>query len=136
MRISRSSKPQNKVDYFALPNGFADVFMRRNEITETDDEGNVNYVSEEVYFQIDKSVTKQQIEDNFDLMWNDAVNVPVELTTDEKVEEVNKNIVLLADENANLIFQNAMQDMNIQSLQDENAELMFKIAMIEMGGNA
>lgn len=50
-------------------------------------------------------------------------------------KNLDKNIVLLADENASLIFQNVMQDMNIQSLQDENAELMFKIAMIEMGGN-
>lgn len=40
----------------------------------------------------------------------------------------------LADENANLMMQNAMQDVQIASLEDENAEFMMRIAMIEMGG--
>jgi hypothetical protein len=45
-----------------------------------------------------------------------------------------KQLESLANENADLIFQNAMQDMNIKGLQDENADLMFRIATIEMGG--
>lgn len=40
----------------------------------------------------------------------------------------------LADENANLMMQNAVQDVQIASLEDENAEFMMRIAMIEMGG--
>jgi endo-beta-N-acetylglucosaminidase D len=45
------------------------------------------------------------------------------------------DIELLEQENANLILQNAMQDIAIQSLQDENAELMLKIAMLEANAN-
>ena len=40
----------------------------------------------------------------------------------------------LQDENADLMFQNAMQDMSIATLQDENAELMFAIANLQLGG--
>lgn len=40
----------------------------------------------------------------------------------------------LESENAELIFQNAIQDMSISTLQDENAELLFRLAQIELGG--
>lgn len=52
-----------------------------------------------------------------------------------KLKVPNKQIESLADENADLIFQNAMQDMAIQGLQDENADLIFKIAMLEANAN-
>lgn len=80
MQISYSPKPHNRVDYFPLPNGHADVFLHRNETTETDEEGNIQYVAEEVYFQIEQSVTKETIEENFDYMWHDAEKDKVELT--------------------------------------------------------
>jgi len=86
MQLSHKGAPHNKVDYFPLPNGFADVFLHRNEAEETDEEGNVQYVAEEVYFQIEQSVTKEQIEENFEYMWNDAektVSVP---TAKERIE--------------------------------------------------
>lgn len=50
-----------------------------------------------------------------------------QLSQEEKLES-------MQGENADLIFQNAMQDMAIQSLQDENAELMFAVANLQMGG--
>lgn len=80
MQISYSPKPHNRVDYFPLPNGHADVFLHRNETTETDEDGNIQYVAEEVYFQIEQSVTKETIEENFDYMWHDAEKDKVELT--------------------------------------------------------
>jgi len=80
VQISYSPKPHNRVDYFPLPNGHADVFLHRNETTETDEEGNIQYVAEEVYFQIEQSVTKETIEENFDYMWHDAEKDKVELT--------------------------------------------------------
>lgn len=80
MQISYSPKPHNRVDYFPLPNGYADVFLHRNETAETDEEGNIQYVAEEVYFQIEQSVTKETIEENFDYMWHDAEKDKVELT--------------------------------------------------------
>lgn len=52
----------------------------------------------------------------------------------ERPESVEEKLGSLQDENADLIFQNAMQDMTIATLQDENAELMFAIANIQLGG--
>lgn len=49
-------------------------------------------------------------------------------TPEDKMESIQ-------NENANLLFQNAMQDTAIQSLQDENAGLMFLVANIQKGGN-
>lgn len=87
MQLSYSSKPHNKVDYFPLPNGFADVFLHKNQMTETDEEGNTQYVAEEVYFQIEQTVTKKQIEDNFDYMWKDAEKEKMkEPTIEERLE--------------------------------------------------
>ena len=104
MQISYSPKPHNRVDYFPLPNGHADVFLHRNETTETDEEGNIQYVAEEVYFQIEQSVTKETIEENFDYMWHDAEKDKVELTEldimqqklnqqDAVIEEILFNII-------------------------------------------
>ena len=56
---------------------------------------------------------------------------------DSKVKYVNKEndpLKPVVEENANLMFQNAMQDLQINALQMENAELMFRIANIELGG--
>lgn len=83
MQLSYKDKPHNKLDYFKLPNGYADVFMRRNERVEVDEEGNKRYVAEEIYFQIEQSVTKEIIEQNFDFMWNDVENIKPKLTLEE-----------------------------------------------------
>ena len=72
MNLSYKPTPHNRVDYHPLPTGFADVFLHRNEATEMNEEGQMQYVAEEVYFQIDQSVTKEQIEENFEYMWDDA----------------------------------------------------------------
>lgn len=52
----------------------------------------------------------------------------------ERPESVEEKLGSLQDENADLMFQNAMQDMSIATLQDENAELMFAIANLQLGG--
>lgn len=83
MQLSYRYKPHNKVDYFPLPNGYADVFLHKNERTEVDGDGNNQYVAEEVHFQIEQSVTKEQIEENFNFMWNDAENIKIEATLEE-----------------------------------------------------
>ncbi len=36
MQISQSHKPHNRVDYYPLPNGYVDVFLHKNERTETE----------------------------------------------------------------------------------------------------
>lgn len=40
----------------------------------------------------------------------------------------------LESENAELIFQSAIQDLTIFTLQTENAELLFRLANLELGG--
>lgn len=49
---------------------------------------------------------------------------------------LSESLQSLSDENAELLMQNAMQDVSISALQDENAELMMRLAMLEMGGTA
>lgn len=53
---------------------------------------------------------------------------------EKKIERLPVAVDALSIENADLIFQNAMQDVTLQSLQDENAELLFRMANIELGG--
>lgn len=95
MQVSESYKRHNKVDYFPLPNGLADVFLHRNETIKTDEEGNTIYIAEEVYFQVEQSVTKEQIEQNFDNMWANAEKEKVILTDSER-------LLLLEKENEKL----------------------------------
>lgn len=84
MQLSHKPIPHNKVDYYLLPNGYADVFLHRNEKIEVDEDGNIQYVAEEVYFQIEDSVTKEDIELNFDYMWTDAEKEPIAEPTDKE----------------------------------------------------
>lgn len=62
-----------------------------------------------------------------------------DLKEHRKAKDLEKQVPLqveqLLNDNAELLLQNAMQDVAIQSLQDENAELMFKIAMMEASVN-
>lgn len=85
MNIARSSTLFNSVDYYPLPNGFVDVFMHKNMRIEEDIEGNAIHIADEVYFQIDSSITKEYIENNFEYMWNDAENSIAEPTDKEKI---------------------------------------------------
>lgn len=82
MQLSYKDKSHDRVEYFPLPNGYADVFLHKNERIEIDEEGSKQYVAEEVYFQIEQSITKEMIEENFDFMWNDARHIKVEPTLD------------------------------------------------------
>lgn len=87
MQIAQSHKPFNRVDYYPLGNGYVDVFLHRNEMQETDIEGNINYKVEEAYFQIEDTVTKEIIEENFDFMWSDVEKEPTqEPTLEERLQ--------------------------------------------------
>lgn len=46
--------------------------------------------------------------------------------------KTDQKVTSLENENADLMFQSAIQDMSIQGLQDENADLMLRIAMLEV----
>lgn len=93
MQLSYKDKPHNKVDYFLLPNGNADVFLHKNETTETDNEENVQYVAEEVFFQTKK--TKVEIENNFDFYWNSAENIISEPTLEERLRMAEDTILFM-----------------------------------------
>lgn len=95
MQLSYKDNPHNRVDYFPLSNGYADVFLHKNETTETDEEGNLQYVAEEVYFQVEKSVTKEQIEGNFDYWWNSTTEQVDEPTIEERLELAESTILFL-----------------------------------------
>ena len=96
MQLSYKDKSHNKVDYFVLPNGYADVFLHKNEVEEIDSEGNKQYVAEEVYFQIEQSITKEQIESEFDLMWEDVNrDVVAPPTTEERLQMAEDTLLFL-----------------------------------------
>lgn len=95
MQLSYRDKSHNKVDYFPLPNGYADVYLHRNELIEINQEGDEQYIAEEVYFQVEQSVTKEQIELNFDFMWNDAEKVIEEPTQEDRLAELENTILFL-----------------------------------------
>ena len=87
MQMAQSHKPFNKVDYYPLGNGFIDVYLHKNETQETDEEGNVYFKAEEVCFQISDTVTKEEVEEDFELYWdNEGERVVNEPTTDERIE--------------------------------------------------
>lgn len=97
MQISQSYKSHNQVDYYPLPNGYADVFLHRNEIEELDEDGNEIYIAEEVYMQVDQTLTKEKIEENFNYLWEDADTIMTEPTAEERLkvlEEAMLEIIL------------------------------------------
>ncbi|MDQ0414245.1 hypothetical protein [Mesobacillus stamsii] len=89
MRISRSSQPHEAIGYYVLPDGKVDVFLRKNETTEivTDDNGKESaiYVAEEVYLQVDTTVTKTDVETDFNKFWDMVENPVVEPTIEERL---------------------------------------------------
>lgn len=86
MQIAQSHKPFNKVDYYPLQNGVVDVYLHKNNTQETDEEGNTIYKAEETYFQVNKSTTKKDIEENFNLYWENKGGIePTELSQGERI---------------------------------------------------
>lgn len=86
MKKSHNYKSHNAVDYYLLPNGKVDVFLHRNEITETDEEGNITYIADEVYLSLDSTIPKQEIEQNFDTYWNKGENTVNEPSVEERMK--------------------------------------------------
>ena len=100
MQISYKDKPHNKVDYYLLPNGYADVFLHRNETIETtineEGEEHTQYKSDEIYFQVESSVTKEYIENNFDYMWKETEEKNIKEPTDEeRIKAIEDAIIFL-----------------------------------------
>lgn len=95
MQLSYRNKKHNKVDYFPLPSGKADVFLHKNEYTEIDEDNNEIHVAEEVYFQVEQGVTREDIEQDFENYWSNKGVYNFSLpTTDDRVDEL-ENIILM-----------------------------------------
>lgn len=69
---SYNTQKMKSVSYYSLPDGMADVYLRRELPTEKDEDGNDVYVYEEVVFKISTDITEDEIRDNFDLLFEDA----------------------------------------------------------------
>lgn len=96
MRLSQQHKQHDKINYYPLPNDKVDVFLRKNEYTETDEEGNLQYVAEEVYFQVDKSTTKEMIEKDFEKYWDSGGDIePTIPIPEERLQMVEDTILTL-----------------------------------------
>ena len=94
MQIAQSHKPFSTVDYYNLGNGFVDVFLHKNETRETDKEDNVIYKAEEIYFRAENSITKEYIEENFDLMWGNNEKETAQVPTVEERLQQAEDVIL------------------------------------------
>lgn len=84
--------------YMPLPNGGADVWLRKNIEQKADDEGGTYYTAEEVYFRTNEP--QSEIEENFEEYF--AGNLPKppapQITVDERLSALEAAIVDLAEE--------------------------------------
>ena len=86
MEMAQSPKPFKRINYYPLGDGFVDVFLHKNETQEVDEEGNIIYKAEEVFFRVKDSITKSTIEDDFDSYWeNECERIVNELTETERM---------------------------------------------------
>ena len=85
MQMTQSHKPFKKINYYPLNNGFVDVYLHKNETQEVDEEGNIYYKSEEVYFKVSETITKELIENDFETYWEHKGEVKVVEQTDEQM---------------------------------------------------
>ena len=74
------------ISYFVLPDcNLVDVYLRKELPSEVDAEGEVVFVYDEVNFKISSDITQQQIEENFELLFNDPNALDeIELPLEEK----------------------------------------------------
>ena len=77
--LSYSTTLKNEVDYYPLPNGTVDVFLRKRLPEEVDSEGNETFVYDEV--SINTTLPREIIEEYFDLLFEDPTSL------DEKPEK-------------------------------------------------
>jgi len=69
---SYNTQKMKSVSYYSLPDGMAEVYLRRQLPIEKDEEGNDVYVYEEVNFKISADITEDTIKNNFNLLFEDA----------------------------------------------------------------
>ena len=80
---TESTTKLNTVDYYKLPNGKVDVFLRKNFDSYKSEDVEV-FTCDEKIIQVDKSISKETIENNFEHYWQENHR---EKTVEEKLEE-------------------------------------------------
>ncbi|MFJ7976519.1 hypothetical protein ACIQZI_12565 [Peribacillus sp. NPDC096379] len=75
------------------------------------------------------------IERVIETLIGDGIITEEELQARIDEEKAKSPIPPLQDDSAAMMFQTAIQGMEIMSLQDENAELLFRLAMMEANAN-
>ena len=73
------------ITYMPLPDGQADVWIRKNIEASTDDDGNNIYIADEVYFRTSLSIT--DITDNFDEIFENGGTSIDDITEEETAVE-------------------------------------------------
>lgn len=104
-----TEKPETYV-YMALPDGKADVWLRKNitEATEKDEDGNksTHYTANEVYFRT--SMTEDEVVASFDAIYEaggtsededtgEEIIEGVDITTSERIDAIEEAIAELAE---------------------------------------
>ena len=84
--LSYSTTLKNEVDYYPLPNGTVDVFLRKRLPDEVDGEGNETFVYDEV--SINTTLPREIIEEYFELLFDDPSALDPEPTEQITVESM------------------------------------------------
>ena len=84
--LSYSTTLKNEVDYYPLPNGTVDVFLRKRLPEEVDSEGNETFVYDEV--SINTTLPREIIEEYFDLLFEDPAALDDEPEKQLTMEEM------------------------------------------------
>ena len=93
---SYNTQKMKSVSYYSLPDGMADVYLRRELPVEKDEEGNDVYVYEEVNFKISTDITEDKIKDNFNLLFEDARALDVkEVSLEERLHMAEETIMFV-----------------------------------------
>ena len=82
---SYNTQKMKSVSYYSLPDGMADVYLRRELPVEKGDEENDVFVYDEVNFKISVDITEDEIRDNFDLLFEDAHAMDKKTQTEEEL---------------------------------------------------
>ena len=84
--LSYSTTLKNEVDYYPLPNGTVDVFLRKRLPDEVDSEGNETFVYDEV--SINTTLPREIIEEYFDLLFEDPTSLNEKPEKELTIEQI------------------------------------------------
>lgn len=84
---------REKVSYYLLPNGCVDVFLRKNFDTYENEDGETVHTWDEKIIRVKETVTKEEIEENFEQWWESTKAEEIDLA--KRVKELEDVIDIL-----------------------------------------